>query len=367
MTQEIRFCIAQDGTRLAYAKVGQGPLLVKAANWMSHLEYNWNSPVWQPWLAALSRFHTLYHYDERGCGLSDWDVPDFSLDAWVRDLETVVDAAGLDRFPLFGMSQGGAIAVAYAARHPERVSHLVLYGTFICGLLRRDPTPAELEERDVLLKLMKLGWGKDNPAFRQVFTYCFIPEGTPEQISWFNDLMPTSCSAENAVRLKMAFDEIDVREIATTLNVPTLVMHAKDDVACPFEDGRQTAAHIPGARFVPLEGKNHIMFSTDPDWSRLWYETYRFLGVGSDQLRATPNDVSMPASDILSAELTAREREVLRLLARGCQNAEIAQRLVLSPKTVRNYVSNIYSKLQINNRSEAIVLARRIGFASDTE
>jgi pimeloyl-ACP methyl ester carboxylesterase/DNA-binding CsgD family transcriptional regulator len=367
MTQEIKFCIASDGTRLAYAKVGQGPPLVKAANWLSHLEYDWNSPVWRPWLEALSRCHTLYRYDERGCGLSDWDVADISLDGWVRDLETVVDAAGLDRFPLFGMSQGGPIAIAYAARHPERVSRLVLYGTFVRGWRLRDLAPAEREEIELQLKLTEIGWGIDNPAFRQVFTSYFLPEGTPEQIRWFNELMRTSASPKNAVRLQMAFFETDVREIAPTLNIPTLVLHAKGDAALAFEEGRLTAAHIPGARFVPLEGKNHLMLSTDPDWPRLWDEIYRFLGIEPDELPTTPKDATTPASkDILFAELSARERDVLRLLAKGYQNEEIAQTLVLSPKTVRNYVSNIYAKLQVNNRSEAIILTRRTGFVDDT-
>jgi pimeloyl-ACP methyl ester carboxylesterase/DNA-binding CsgD family transcriptional regulator len=366
MSQEIKFCITQDKTRLAYAKIGQGPPLVKGANWMSHLEYDWLSPVWRPWLEELSRFHTLYRYDERGCGLSDWDVTDVSLEAWVRDLETVVDAADLERFPLFGMSQGGPIAIAYAARHPERVTRLVLYGTFVRGWSQRDLTLAELEEVEAYLKLMKVGWGKDNPAYRQVFTSFFIPEGTPEQIRWFTDLMPTSCSAESAVRMQEVFNKIDVQEIASTLDVPTMVLHAKEDTALPFEEGRITAALIPGAQFVPLEGKNHFMLSTDPDWPRLWQEIHRFLGTVAESWSPSPQMVTTQArQDTLFAELTAREREVFRWLAKGYQNEEIAQTLVLSPKTVRNYVSNIYAKLQVNNRSEAIIMARRTGFVDD--
>ena len=312
MPQDIKFCLTSDGTRLAYAQTGQGPPLVKVANWMSHLEYDRLSPVWRPWLEALSRFHTLYRYDERGCGLSDWEVTGFSLEAWVRDLETVVDAADLERFPLFGMSQGGPIAIAYAARHPERVSRLVLYGTFVRGWTQRDLTPTELEESEVYLKLMQLGWGKDNPAYRQVFTNFFIPEGTPEQVRWFTDLMPTSCSAENAVRMQEVFNQIDVREIATTLNLPTLVLHAREETALAFEEGRLTAAHIPGARFVPLAGKNHIMLATDPDWPRLWQEVYHFLGIETDDWDLPPTEVPTPASrDTVFTELSAREREVL--------------------------------------------------------
>lgn len=359
MTQEIKFCVASDGPRLAYAKVGQGPPLVKAANWMSHLEYDWNSPVWQPWLEAWSRFHTLYRYDERGCGLSDWDVADFSLEAWVRDLETVVDAAGLERFSLFGMSQGGPVAIAYAARHPDRVSRLVLYGTYLRGFSFSDPTPAQRKEEELGLELMRIGWGQENSNYHQLYTTWFIPEGTSEQVSWFNDLQRISCSPENAIRMVRGFHEIDVQKIAPTLNVPALVMHLKDDRLVSFDEGRLTAAHIPGARFVPLEGKNHVMLSTDPGWPHFWREFYRFLGVHPAKLSPTPTEAKTPTSDILFAELTLREQEVLRLLAKGYQNAEIAQTLVLSPKTIRNYVSNIYSKLQVNTRSEAISLVRR--------
>lgn len=361
MTQEIKFCVAPDGPRLAYAKVGQGPPLVKAANWMSHLEYDWNSPVWQPWLESWSRHHTLYRYDERGCGLSDWNVTDFSLEAWVRDLETVVDAAGLERFSLFGMSQGGPVAIAYAARHPDRVSRLVLYGTYIRGFSLSDPTPAQRKEAELARELMRVAWGKDNSSFRQLYTTWFIPEGTPEQVSWFNDLQRVSCSPENAVRMEMGFHEIDVRDVALTLNVPALVLHLKDDRLVPFDDGRLTAAHIPGARFVPLEGKNHVLLSTDPGWAHFWREFHHFLGVHPAKLSPTPVEAKTPANDILLAELTLREQEVLRLMAKGHQNGEIAQALVLSPKTVRNYVSNIYSKLQVNTRREAISLVRKSG------
>lgn len=351
--------MAPDGPRLAYAKVGQGPPLVKAANWLSHLEYDWNSPVWQPWLQAWSRFHTLYRYDERGCGLSDWEVADFSLEAWVRDLETVVDAAGLERFSLFGMSQGGAVAIAYAARHPERVSRLILYGTYIRGFDHSNPTPDQRKEEELNFELMKVGWGQDNSKFHQIYATWFVPEGTQEQVSWFNNLQPTSCSPENAIRMARGFHQIDVQDIAPTLKLPTLVMHLKDDRAVSFDEGRWTAAHIPGARFIPLEGKNHIILTNDPGWSHFWREFYQFLGVPSDQLSATPAEAKTPADDSLFAELTPREQEVLRLLAKGYHNAQIAQTLVLSPKTVRNYVSNIYAKIQVNSRNEAISLVRR--------
>lgn len=205
MNQEIRFCNAFDQTRLAYAKVGHGPPLMKVGNWMSHLEYDWNSPVWQPWLEGWSRFHTFYRYDPRGCGLSDWNVSDFSFDALVRDLETVVNAAGLEQFDLFAMSQGGCVSIAYTARHPERVRKLILYGGYLKGNLSENPTPEALEDAEFQLKLLKLSWGNENPAYRQVFATLLIPEGTPEQFAWVNNLQFVSTSPSNAMEVQRMF------------------------------------------------------------------------------------------------------------------------------------------------------------------
>ncbi|MGH7578577.1 MAG: alpha/beta fold hydrolase, partial [Gemmatimonadales bacterium] len=199
--QQIRFCTSSDGARVAYATTGNGPPLVKAANWLSHLEFDWNSPVWRHWIRELSRDHTLVRYDERGCGLSDWAAEEFSLDAWVRDLEAVVDRLGLERFPLLGISQGGPIAIAYALRHPERVSRLILYGSYSRGRGHRNLSEREREEREVMLRMIAVGWGQDHAAFRQVFTSLFIPEGSPEQVHWFNELQRVSASPENAVRI----------------------------------------------------------------------------------------------------------------------------------------------------------------------
>ena len=283
MEQQIRFCSTKDGVRIAYATVGEGPVLVKAANWLSHLDFDWNSPVWRHWLQALSRHRTLVRYDERGCGLSDWNVEEFSVDAWVHDLETVVDTIGCKRFPLLGVSQGGAVAIAYAVRHPERVSHLILYGAYARGRLKRGLSgpqlERQLEEEDILLKLIRLGWARENPAFRQVFTTNFIPEGTPEQFRWFNDLQRISTSPENAENFMRSFGTIDVTGLAPKLKVPTLVLHAKDDAGIPFEEGRLLATLIPNARFVPLEGMNHILLESGPAWQRFLDEVYRFIGI----------------------------------------------------------------------------------------
>ena len=199
--QQIRFCTSSDGVNLAYATVGSGPPLVKAANWLNHLDYDWISPVWNHWINELSRDHSLVRYDERGCGLSDWNAEEFSLEAWVRDLEAVVDAAKLERFPLLGISQGGPIAITYAARHPEKVSHLILYGSYAAGLKRRNVSQKVLEEADLFAQLIRVGWGKDHAAFRQVFTSLFIPEAAATEAGWFNELQRVSCSPENAARM----------------------------------------------------------------------------------------------------------------------------------------------------------------------
>jgi pimeloyl-ACP methyl ester carboxylesterase len=281
--QTIRFCTSADGARIAFATVGRGPPLVKAANWLNHLEFDWNSPVWRHWLGELSRDHTLVRYDERGCGLSDWSADEMSVEAWVRDLEAVVDAAQLERFPLLGISQGAPIAIAYAVRHPERVSHLVLYGGYLRGRLHRGLTPKEMEERELMIHMVRLGWGQDHPAFRQVFTSLFIPDADREQIDWFNELQRVSATPENAARMLEAFDRIDVRSVAPRVGAPTLVLHAKGDLRVPFAEGRLIATTISGARFVPLDSRNHLLLEGEPAWPRFLTTVREFLGVAGAQ------------------------------------------------------------------------------------
>lgn len=354
MEQEIRFCTAADGVRIAYATVGSGPPLVKAANYLTHLEHDWNGPVWRHWLRGLARQHTLVRYDERGCGLSDWDVDTFSLDAWVRDLETVVEAVGLERFPLLGISQGAAVSVAYAVKHPEKVTHLILYGGYARGRFNRDLTPEERLQAETMINVIRVGWGKENPAFRQLFTTMLIPEGTEAQMDWLNELAHISATPENAAKMERAFYHIDVTDLAQQVTMPTLVLHSRNDAGIPFEEGRLLAGLIPGARFVPLDSQNHILLDGEPAWTRFLAEVHAFLGViGPEEETMNPQE--------LFPELTPRERDVLELMAQGASNKAIAEQLVVTPKTVRNYVSRIYSKLGVDTRAQAIVLAREAG------
>jgi pimeloyl-ACP methyl ester carboxylesterase len=281
--QPVQFCTTADGVRLAFASAGVGRPLMKVANWLSHLEYDWESPVWHHWWRDLSAGRRLVRYDERGCGLSDWDVDEFSLEAWVTDLETVVDASGLTRFPLIGISQGGPVAITYAARHPERVSGLILYGTYAEGRRARARTSLGEDEARLHLQLARLGWGRDEPAFRRVFAMQFMPEGTLEQWDAFDELQRVTTSPGNAVRFMEAFHALDVRDTAATLAVPTLVLHARRDARAPVELGRQLAALIPGSRFVTLDSANHLLLGDEPAWRQFLGELESFL----DQLADT--------------------------------------------------------------------------------
>jgi len=274
--QKVQFCTASDGVRIAYALAGQGLPLVKASNWLNHLEYDWQSPIWRHLLHALASEYQLIRYDERGNGLSDWDVEDISFEAFVRDLESVVDATGLKRFALLGISQGCAVSIAYAVRHPERVSHLVLYGGYSRGRRMRGSC-AEVEAADATLTLMRLGWGQENPAFRHIFTSLFIPGGTVEQMKWFDDLQRVTTSAENAVRIRSAMNNIDISGLLEQVTVPTLVVHCHDDAVVPFEEGRLMAARISGARFVALESYNHLILPGEPALGRFLDAIRAFL------------------------------------------------------------------------------------------
>lgn len=345
MRQQIRFCRAADGTRIAFATYGKGPPIVRASTWLTHLEFDWQSPLWHHWLEGLAEGHSVVRYDERGCGLSDRAVEDLSLQAWVADLEAVVDAAGVERFALLGISHGGPIVIAYAARHPERVSHLVLYGTYARG--RSTRSAQAREETELLVSLVRAGWGRANPAFRRVFTTLFVPEATPEQMDWFDELQRVSTSPETAARIRRARAEVDVTALASRVAVPALVLHARDDAVVPVAEGRLLATLMPDARFVPLVGRNHILLADEPAWPEFLTELHAFLG------RTTPSVAQkLP-------ELSTRELEVLGLVAAGLNNEEIAARLYLSVRTVERHLSNIYTKLGVSGKAARAAAAAR--------
>ena len=251
--------------------------MVKTGNWMTHLEFDFESPIWRHLYRELARDHILIRYDARGNGLSDREVEHVSFEAYVHDLEAVVDAAGVERFALLGISQGCAVSVGYAVKHPERVTHLVLYGGFAVGWNKRTRTDAEKEQAAAMVTLMRLGWGQEDPAFRQLFTSQFIPGGTKQQADWFNELQRISTSPADAVRNFIANGEIDVTELLAKVTVPTLVMHARDDTRVPFDAGRRLAAGIPGARFVSLPSRNHLILEDEPAFGRFLQEMRTFL------------------------------------------------------------------------------------------
>jgi DNA-binding SARP family transcriptional activator/pimeloyl-ACP methyl ester carboxylesterase len=275
-SQDIRYCRSADGVRIAYAISGKGPPLLRAAHWMSHLQYEWESPVWRHWIDSLSAENTLVRYDERGNGLSDWDAADLALAAMVADLESVADASGLGVFPLLGVSQSCAVSVAYAVRHPERVSHLVLYGGYATGWRRRGD-PHEIDTHEAMTTLIREGWGKDNPAFRQLFTETFIPGASREQMAWFNNLQKETASPANASRLHSAFGDMDVSALLDQVRVPTLVLHARNDAAVPFEQGKALAAGIPGAQLIDLNSANHILLADEPAFAEFLREMRSFI------------------------------------------------------------------------------------------
>ncbi len=345
MEQHVRFCTAPDGVRLAYAVNGRGPPIVRAATWLTHLGFDWESPVWRHWLAALASGHTLVRYDERGCGLSDRELGELSVDTWVADLQAVVDAAGVDRFCLLGISQGAAVAIAYAARHPERLSQLVLYGGFVRG--RRLRQPGERLLHEALLSAIRAGWTDPNPTFRHVFSMLFLPHGTPEQMAWYDELQRRTTSAANAARLYDARGDIDVAALAPRVTTPTLVLHARDDRVVPVGEGRLLASLIPHARLVVLDSANHILLADEPAWPRFLAELNAFLGSG--------DEVAEPALD----DLSPRELEVLACVAAGLGNDAIATRLSISVRTVERHLSNIYAKLRVTGKAGRAAAAAR--------
>jgi pimeloyl-ACP methyl ester carboxylesterase/DNA-binding CsgD family transcriptional regulator len=312
---------------------------VRTATWLTHLEFDWESPVWRHWLEGLADGSTVLRYDERGCGLSDRDVEDVSLDARLADLEAVIDASGLERPAVLGMSQGGPVAIAYAARHPDRIRALVLFATYARGRLLRDPSPSAREQAELMISLIRMGWGQDEPAFRRLFTTLFIPEASSEQMEWLDELQRVTTEPETAVRIRHARSRDDVSHEATQVASPTLVLHPRGDALVPFSEVRLLATLIPRARFVALESRNHILLAHEPAWEQFRTELRAFLG---------PADI--PPADRLP-EMSNRELEVLALVAEGLSNEEIAARLYLSVRTVERHLSNIYAKLRVSGKA----------------
>ena len=357
MNQEIRFCSTADGAKLAYAISGEGPPLVMSASWLTHLEHQWRSLAWRPWLEAFSREHTVVRYDSRGCGLSDREFGDVSFETWVRDFERVVEAAGFEQFALLGTCQGGPIAMAYAARHPERVSHLVLYGTYARGRLNRTDLPNQVAKARVLLDLTQLGWGQENHAFLQVWASQFQPGGTLEHLRSWSEQQRAATSPETAVRLLRIGWNVDVTQTARHIRCPVLVIHPERDAVVPIEEGRMLAGLIPNCRFVQLDSENHMPLPDEPAWPRLLAEVRGFLGEPGAARAAARS--ALPLGD-----LTPRERNVLECIARGLDNAEIAASLELSEKTVRNHITRVFDKIGVEHRYQAIVRARDAGLGT---
>jgi len=343
--QQVRFCEAPDGVRIAYAVSGTGPPMLVSTCWLSHLQHDWESPVWAHFLRDIGRFVTIIRYDERGYGLSDWDVTDHSLEARIGDLEAVADHAGHDRFALMGMAQGGPPAISYAARHPERVTRLLFYGSYAGAAAGSIESQEELE---AFAQLIKVGWGRPQHTFRRVFTSMMIPGATEEQMRWLDELQRVAASAETASNALRQRSAANCLHLLPGLDVPTLVLHSLRDQMNDFEHGRLLATRIPGARLVPLDSDNHIVLGDEPAWPVL-----------VDEVRSFVAPDGAPASS--TEGLSPREREVLDLVADGRSNDEIAAALHLSVRTVERHLQNCYTKLGVHGqsaRAAAAVLAR---------
>jgi pimeloyl-ACP methyl ester carboxylesterase/DNA-binding CsgD family transcriptional regulator len=359
MNQEVRFCRSFDGVRLAYAVSGEGPPLVMSATWLTHLEHQWRSIAWRPWLDALVPGHQLLRYDTRGCGLSDRDASDLSFESWIRDFEAVIDAASLRKVAILATCQGGPIAIEYAARHPERVSKLILYGTFAEGRMRWHDREKQIEKARLLIELTRLGWAEENHALLQVWANTFQPGGTIEHWRSWTEQQRTATSAEIAIRMLEVNMHVNVRDAARKIKCPVLIVHAERDAVIPIEQGRVLGSLIPGSRFVQVDSENHMPLGDEPAWPGLIGEMQQFL--------AEP--VAMPAirpEELRLCELTERERAVLEGIAEGLDNSELATSLGLSEKTVRNHITRVFDKIRVKHRYEAIVRARDAGLGMNS-
>jgi pimeloyl-ACP methyl ester carboxylesterase/DNA-binding CsgD family transcriptional regulator len=354
LRQQLRFVPVASGARIAWASVGRGPTLVRAAHWLTHVEHDAHSPIFRPWLVQLSRSLRLVRYDARGCGLSESDAVPPGLEASVEELAAVVDATGLPKVALLGLSAGASTAIAYAARHPQRVSRLAICGGYARGLLRRETTDEQRRYFEASAQLIELGWGRRHPEVLQLFTSRMIPEASLEQVRSLNDLQRVSCKAERAAAIYRAAATLDVDALLGAVRCPTLVMHIEGDATVPLDEGRRIAAGIRGARFELLPGSNHIPLAGDPAFAR-------FCQAITDFVREA-DPAQTPAA---GPSLTERERQLTDLVARGLDNQQIGARMGIAEKTVRNALSRLYAKLGVEGRAQAIVRARESGFGAD--
>lgn len=354
MKQHVQFCTAPDGVKLAYAVSGDGPPLVMSTTWLSHLGSEWRGLAWEPWLGALSADYKLLRHDPRGCGLSDRNPGDLSLEAWIRDLETVVDAAGFRQFSILAGCQRGPAAIEYAARHPEQVHKLALFATYPLGRMRRRDRPEETEKTRVVSDLVRVGWAQENNALLQIFMNAFQPSGTVERWRSLGDQQRAATSAETATRLLETAWNVDVREAARKIRCPVLILHPQRDRVVPIGEGRSLVTLIPGSRFIEIDSGNHIPLADEPAWPRLLSEVRSFLGRPATAFPARFD------------ELTPRERAVLDGIAEGMDNSELAVSLGVSEKTVRNHITRVFDKIRVKHRYEAIVLARDAGLGANS-
>jgi pimeloyl-ACP methyl ester carboxylesterase/DNA-binding CsgD family transcriptional regulator len=354
MRQDIRFCTTPDNVQLAYAVCGEGPPVVMSATWLSHLEHQWRSLAWRPWLDAFTRKHKVLRHDSRGCGLSDRNASNLSFETWMRDLECVIEAAGFGRFAMVGTCWGGPIAIEYAARHPERVSHLVLYGTYARGTQRRGDFPHDAERMRVMRDITRLGWANEDHAFLQIWSSRFQPGGGREHRRSWCEQMRAATSPDTAIRLFEIAGNIDVQDAARKVRCPALIVHPERDVNVPIGEGRLLAGLIPHCRFMQLDTDNHMLLADEPAWGQLVSKVRSFLAEPGYSPAARRTGLPLE-------ELTPRERAVLEGVAKGLDNSEIAAMLRLSEKTVRNHISRIFDKIDVKHRYQLIVLAREAG------
>lgn len=353
MDQRISFARSKDKTTIAYALSGEGPPLVRSGTWLTHVHHDWESPIWTHWLRFMSERHTLVRYDPRGCGLSQTDVATITFDDWVADLEAVVDRLELESFPLFGMSQGGAVAAEYAIRHPERVTQLTLYSPLVTGWHGR--TSSGARQWQSMEQLVLEGWGEANMAFPSMFANLFLPDSPPDTRQLYAELQRKSASKEVASRLMNVLGGLSVYKRLKEIRVPTLVIQIAREQAADPRSAMGIASEIPGSQFVSINSSNHILLGDEPGWQEFKAAFTRHVPGA-----AAPARRDSAARERIE-QLSKREQAILGEIAKGLNNREIAGGLFISEKTVRNHITSIFDKLDVSSRAQAIVMAKEAG------